>query len=115
MSGESARTGSAISIATKTIAFRMFAAPGTLLDYRPPMPDVDKLAPADPSDLAAALAYALRYQGRKRVHNANDIMLEIVAKRLEHSERSGFVVMKRVAEIGAAALRRGVDGLTTAL
>ncbi len=33
---------------------------------RPPMPDADKLAPADPSDLAAALGYALRYQGRKR-------------------------------------------------
>jgi len=25
------------------------------------MPDADNLAPADPSDLAAALAYALRY------------------------------------------------------
>ena len=31
-----------------------------------PMPD-DKLVPADPSDLAAALAFALRYAGRKRV------------------------------------------------
>jgi hypothetical protein len=38
------------------------------------------------------------YQGRKRVHNADEIMAEIVAKRLvEHLERAGFVVMKRPA------------------
>jgi hypothetical protein len=37
----------------------------------------DKLTPADPRDLADVLAYALRYQGRKRVHNANEIMAEI--------------------------------------
>jgi hypothetical protein len=71
----------------------------------------DKLTPADPSDLTATLAYALRYQGRKRVHNADEVMAEIVAKRLvEHLERSGFVVMKRPAEIGGAALGRGFDG-----
>jgi hypothetical protein len=40
----------------------------------------DKLPPADPCDLANALAFALRCQGRKRVHNA-EIMAEIVAKR----------------------------------
>jgi hypothetical protein len=74
------------------------------------MPDADKLTPADPSDLAAALAYALGYQGRKRVHNAGEIMAEIVAKQLvEHLERAGFVVMKRPAEIGAAALGRGFE------
>ncbi len=58
------------------------------------MPDADKLTPADPSDLAAALAFALRYQGRKRVHNADEIMAEIVAKRLfDHLKRAGFVVV----------------------
>ena len=41
---------------------------------------------------------------RKRVHNADEIMAEIVAKRLvEHLDRAGFVVMKRPAEIGARA------------
>ena len=35
-----------------------------------------------PSDLADAIAFALRFQGRKRVHNADEIMAEIVAKRL---------------------------------
>jgi hypothetical protein len=60
------------------------------------MPNVDKLTPADPSDLTQALAFALRFQGRKRVHNADEIMAEIVANRLvEHLERAGFVVMKR--------------------
>jgi len=46
------------------------------------MPDTaDKLTPADPADLADALAFALRFQGRKRVHNADEIMAEIVARR----------------------------------
>jgi hypothetical protein len=80
-------------------------------DYRRPMPDVDTLTPADPSDLAAALAFALRYQGRKRVHNADEIMAEIVARRLvEHLARAGFVVMRKPPEIGAAALGRGAEG-----
>jgi len=39
-----------------------------------------------PSDLAAALGFALRFEGRKRVHNAD--MSEIVARRLvEHLAR----------------------------
>jgi hypothetical protein len=76
------------------------------------MPDpADKFTPADPSDLARALAFALRFEGRKRVHNADELMSSIVAKRLvEHLERSGFVVMKRPPEIGAAALGRGHEG-----
>jgi hypothetical protein len=69
------------------------------------MPDADKLTPADPSDLASALAFAPALPGRKRIDNADEIMAEIVAKRLvERLEHSGLVVMKRPAEIGAAAL-----------
>jgi hypothetical protein len=76
------------------------------------MPDpANKLTPADPSDLASVLAFALRYHGRKRVHNADELMAEIAAKRLvEHLEQSGFVIMKRPPEIGAAALGRGFKG-----
>jgi hypothetical protein len=37
------------------------------------MPDANKLTPADPSDLAAALAFRLRYQGRKRVNFSQQI------------------------------------------
>jgi hypothetical protein len=74
------------------------------------MPD-DKLTPADPGDLAAALAFALRFEGRKRTHNADELMSEIVAKRLvEHLQRAGFVVMQRAPAIGGAALGRGFEG-----
>ncbi len=56
----------------------------------------ERLTPASPDDLADALAFALRFQGRKRNHGADEIMAEIVAKRLvEHLERAGFVIMKR--------------------
>ena len=71
---------------------------------------MDDLKLADRDDLAAALAFALRYQGRKRVQNADEIMAEIVAKRLvEHLERAGFVVMQRPAIGGGAALGRGFE------
>jgi len=56
----------------------------------------DRFTPATPEDLADALAFALRFSGRKRIHNADELKSAIVAKRLvEHLERSGFVVMKR--------------------
>jgi hypothetical protein len=54
------------------------------------------LRPADPSDLVEALSFALRYDGRKRVHHADALMGRIVAERLvQHLERAGFVVMKK--------------------
>jgi hypothetical protein len=69
------------------------------------------LAQASAEELADAIAFALRFQGRKRVHNADEIMAEIVARRLvAHLERAGFVLMKRPAEVGAAVLGRGFDG-----
>jgi hypothetical protein len=68
----------------------------------------ERLTPADPADLAASLALALRFSGRKRTHDADEIMVEIVAKRLvEHLERARFVVMKRPPITGGAALGRG--------
>ncbi len=73
----------------------------------------DKLTPADPRDLADALAFALRFQGRKRVHNADEIMSDIVAKRLvEHLERAGFVVMKRPATGGGHRAGPRIRGVT---
>lgn len=78
---------------------------GTL---RSPMPDANKLTPASSEDLAAALAFALRFEGRKRVHNADESMSEIVAKRLvRHLELAGFVVLKKPPIGGGAALGRG--------
>jgi hypothetical protein len=71
----------------------------------------DPLCRATAEDVADALAFALRFQGRKRVHNADEIMSAIVAKRLlEHLERSGFVVMKKPPIGGGAALGRGHEG-----
>ena len=68
----------------------------------------DDLQPATPDELVDALAFALRFRGRKRVHNGDEIMAHIVAERLaEHLERAGFVVMRRPACEGAAALGRG--------
>jgi hypothetical protein len=75
------------------------------------MPDADRLTPASSDDLADALAFALRYSGRKRTHDASEIMAAIVAKRLvEHLERSGFVFMKKPPIGGGAAIGRGADG-----
>jgi hypothetical protein len=74
------------------------------------MSDADKLTPADPRDLADAVAFALRFDGRKRVHNADEYMAAIAAERVvRHLERAGFVVMKRPPEIGGAALARAFE------
>ena len=52
--------------------------------------------PADPGELAAALAFALLFDGRKRLHLADEVIAKIAARRqVEHLERAGFVVMKR--------------------
>ena len=49
------------------------------------LPTADKLTPTDSNELAAALAFALRFHGSRRVHNADKLMVEIVAKRrVEH-------------------------------
>jgi hypothetical protein len=32
----------------------------------------EKLTPADPDDLAQAIAFALQYSGRKRIHHADE-------------------------------------------
>ncbi len=68
----------------------------------------DRLTPAAPDDLADALAFALRSDGRKRKHDSAEIMARIVARRLvEHLERAGFVVMKRPPIGESAPLYRG--------
>lgn len=72
-------------------------------------PRTATLTPASAQDVADALAFALRFQGRKRTHNADELMSAIVARRLvEHLERSGFVVMKRPPIGGSAPHGRGV-------
>ena len=71
----------------------------------------NKLMPVDPRDLAESLAFAVRYRGRRRVHNADETIAEIVAKRLvEHLERAGFVVMQRAPIGSGTALERAFEG-----
>ena len=66
---------------------------------------MDTLSPAEPHEVAETIAFALRYSGRKRVHDSSEMMAAIVARRLvEHLARSGFVVMKRPPISGAAAI-----------
>jgi hypothetical protein len=69
------------------------------------MPEMDKLRPASQGELTQALAFALQFHGRKRVHHADSFMARIAAERLvEYLRLSGFVVMKRppLANHGAA-------------
>ncbi|MFL5281684.1 MAG: hypothetical protein ACJ8AW_12005 [Rhodopila sp.] len=56
------------------------------------------LCPATPEAISEALSYALRYEGRRRVHHADNMLARITADRLvQHLEASGFVVMRRPA------------------
>ncbi len=61
------------------------------------------LQPAEPKDIADALAFALRYSGRKRVSDSAELMAAIVAKRLvEHLDRCGFVILRKPPVSGSA-------------
>jgi len=58
---------------------------------------------------AGALAFALRFDDRKRKRDAAEFMAAIVAKRLvDHLDRAGFVVMRRPTIGGATVLNREV-------
>ncbi len=68
------------------------------------MPDV-KLTPADHSDIADAVAFALRFSGRKRVHDADVFMAKIAADRIvRHLDLAGYVIMKKPPIGGSAPL-----------
>jgi hypothetical protein len=63
--------------------------------------------PADPGELAAALAFALLFDGRKRLHLADEVIAKIAARRqVEHLARAGFVVMKRPPAAGRSQNRK---------
>jgi hypothetical protein len=58
------------------------------------MPDAPTLRPATRDELTQSLSFALRFNGRKRTHDADETMARITAERLvEHLERSGYVIM----------------------
>ena len=56
------------------------------------MTGASHLRPATPDEIAGTLSFALRYEGRKRIHHADDAMTRITAERLV---RSGFVLMNK--------------------
>jgi hypothetical protein len=79
--------------------------------YSRAMPADDKLTPADPRDLADSIAFALRFEGRKRKHDAAEYMAAIAAERVvRHLECAGFVVMKKAPLGGHSAVGRGFEG-----
>jgi hypothetical protein len=58
------------------------------------MSDTPKLRPAARDEITLSLSFALRFNGRKRTHDAVEMMARITTERLvEHLERSGCVVM----------------------
>jgi hypothetical protein len=68
----------------------------------------EKLTPATPQDLADSLAFALRFDGRKRFRTSGEAMARITAEHLvEHLEQSGFVFMKRPYIGARMSLSRG--------
>jgi len=72
------------------------------------MRDTPRLRPATPDEIAD---FALRYQGRKRVHHADDMMARITADRLvQHLARSGFVVMKAPSAAAPSTSHMPVPG-----
>lgn len=55
----------------------------------------DEARPATADEIRDALAFGLRFDGRKRTHTGDEFMAKITAERLvEHLALSGFVVMK---------------------
>ncbi|GBR00118.1 hypothetical protein AA23498_3615 [Acetobacter nitrogenifigens DSM 23921 = NBRC 105050] len=53
------------------------------------------LIPATSEEIADALMHALRYDGRRRVHDADELMAFLVAERLvSHLQRCGFRLMR---------------------
>lgn len=77
-----------------------------------PMPDrPERLTPVTAEDIAVrSLSRCVITAAGASTTRMRSWPPTIVAKRLvEHLERSGFVVMKRPAEIGAAALGRGYE------
>src|SRR5438270_10464518 len=55
------------------------------------MADEPRLTPASPEELHQTLAFALRYDGRKRVHHSDELMARITAERPGVAPRAVWV------------------------
>ena len=59
------------------------------------MAEDEDLSPATREEVISNLSFALRFGGRKRVHQSNDFMARIAAEHLaDHLARSGFVICR---------------------
>lgn len=59
------------------------------------MTERSDLRPATPQEIAEALSFALRFNGRRPFPQSNSLMAEITAAHLvEHLQRCGFLLMK---------------------
>jgi hypothetical protein len=75
------------------------------------MTNTPTLRPATADEIAETLAFALRFEGRKRVRYAGEIMAEITADRLvAHLERSGYVVMKKPSAVAPSTSTAPIPG-----
>jgi hypothetical protein len=71
----------------------------------------EPLSPAEPEDVVKAIAFGLRFEGGRRVWQADEYMAVVTAKRLiEHLTLDGFVVLKLPPLGGHSALGQGFDG-----
>jgi hypothetical protein len=71
-------------------------------------PEDARLTPAAAEDVEETLAFALRFDGRKRAHGADELMAWITAKRLvKHLDRAGFVVMRKPPSSDLSRLQSG--------
>ena len=76
------------------------------------MSDDRLLRPATTDEIADALAFALRFDGRKRVHHGDELMARITAERpVRHLERSG---LRRNGKAALAAAHDPADAGTKA-
>jgi hypothetical protein len=72
------------------------------------MPEDPLLTPATVDDLRDTLAFALRFNGRKRTHTGDELMARITAEHLvKHLEQSGFVVMRKPPAGDLSGLQSG--------
>lgn len=72
----------------------------------------DKLTPVDLSDLAHSVAFALRFNGRKRFHQGDEFMANLTADHIvRYLDRCGYVVMKKPPALGGGDSpgRRGFE------
>jgi hypothetical protein len=70
------------------------------------MPELEeKLSPADASEIAESVAFALLFSGMKRIHDSDRLTASIAAKHIvRHLESCGYVLMKKPPLGGSASL-----------